>query len=148
MKIILLDNIASLGRKGDIKHVSDGYATNYLFPQGKAAPATAQNLNNHIGQTKDEDLKLKEQENYYNKIKRTLDRSTINFSAKVSENNILYQGISIATIVDAISERYSFDLKSNWFHGTRILKEIGRHRLNINLPNGQKFSIYINIKSL
>lgn len=148
MKVILLDNIASLGRKGDIKYVSDGYATNYLFPQGKATPATAQNMNKHVGQTKDDDLKLREQANQYNKIRRTLDRTTINFSAKTSDNNILYQGISIATVVDAIRERYSFDLKSSWFYGTRILKQTGRHKLNIKLPNDEKFSIYINIKSL
>lgn len=148
MKVILLDNIASLGRKGDIKHVSDGYAMNYLFPQGKATPATASNISEHIGRTEDDDLLLQEKDRLYNKIKRTLDRNTINFSAKVSDNNILYQGISILTIIDAIKESYGFDLNSSWFSGVRLLKELGRHRLNINLPNGGKVVLYIKIKSL
>ena len=44
MKLILLENIKSLGVKGDIKEVTDGYAINFLLPQKKAALATAHNL--------------------------------------------------------------------------------------------------------
>lgn len=148
MKIILLDNIASLGRKGDIKHVSDGYAMNYLFPQGKATPATPNNMSQYLGTPTEEDKKEIEQNNFYKKVKSTLDRTTIYFSAKVSTQHVLYQGISILTVVDAIKERYGMELNANWFSGTRIMKETGRHKLMINLPNSEKVVLYINIKPL
>ena len=44
MKVILLENITSLGVKGDIKNVSDGYASNFLLPQKKALIASLQNI--------------------------------------------------------------------------------------------------------
>lgn len=46
MKIILMDDVAALGRRGEVKDVSDGYARNYLLPQKLALHATAANLKN------------------------------------------------------------------------------------------------------
>jgi len=49
MKIILIDDVASLGRRGDVRDVADGYARNYLLPQKLALHATAANLKNLEG---------------------------------------------------------------------------------------------------
>ena len=46
MKIILLDDVAALGRRGDVRDVADGYARNYLLPQKLALHATTANLKN------------------------------------------------------------------------------------------------------
>ena len=46
MKIILLDDVTALGRRGEVRDVADGYARNYLVPQKLALPATAANLKN------------------------------------------------------------------------------------------------------
>lgn len=46
MKVILLDDIASVGRRGDVRDVSDGYARNFLLPKKLAMTATAGNLRN------------------------------------------------------------------------------------------------------
>jgi large subunit ribosomal protein L9 len=46
MKIILIDDVPALGRRGDVRDVSDGYARNYLLPQRLALLATASNLKN------------------------------------------------------------------------------------------------------
>ena|SRR5215831_19019754 len=49
MKIILLDDVASLGRRGEVRDVADGYARNYLLPQKLALQATAANMKNLEG---------------------------------------------------------------------------------------------------
>src|SRR5512138_2362055 len=46
MKVILLDDVAKLGRRGEVRDVSDGYARNFLIPKKLALSATAGNLNN------------------------------------------------------------------------------------------------------
>jgi len=46
MKIILMDDVPALGRRGEVRDVSDGYARNYLLPHKLALPATAANLKN------------------------------------------------------------------------------------------------------
>ncbi len=55
MKIILLDDVAKLGRRGEVREVSDGYARNFLIPKKLALSATSGNLNNleHIKQQQD-----------------------------------------------------------------------------------------------
>jgi large subunit ribosomal protein L9 len=55
MKIILLDDVAKLGRRGEVRDVSDGYARNFLIPKKLALSATSGNLNNleHIKQQQD-----------------------------------------------------------------------------------------------
>lgn len=147
MKVVLLENITSLGKKGEIKHVSDGYAMNYLFPQYKALPATTQNIAQYSGNKADDEARLKEQLNEYNQIKNKLDGQTINFTGKVSENNVLYQGISVATIIDAIRERYNLEVHDNWFGSTAVIKEVGKNELALNLPSGVKIKLFINIKA-
>ena len=49
MKIILLEDIPTLGRRGEVRDVADGYARNYLLPHKLALPATAANLKNLEG---------------------------------------------------------------------------------------------------
>ncbi len=55
MKIILLDDVTKVGRRGEVREVSDGYARNYLIPKKLALSATAGNLKNlgHIKQQQD-----------------------------------------------------------------------------------------------
>ena len=55
MKVILLDDVAKLGRRGEVRDVSDGYARNFLIPKKLALSATAGNLKNlgHIKQQQD-----------------------------------------------------------------------------------------------
>jgi len=55
MKVILLDDVTAVGRRGEVRDVSDGYARNFLLPKRLAMPATAGNLKNldHIRQQQD-----------------------------------------------------------------------------------------------
>jgi large subunit ribosomal protein L9 len=56
MKVILLDDVAKLGRRGEVRDVSDGYARNFLIPKKLALSATAGNLTNldHIKRQQDD----------------------------------------------------------------------------------------------
>ena len=72
MKVILLENITSLGVRGDIKDVSDGYASNFLLPQKKALIASLKNVVTLQAKDKSIDQAIETQKADYQKIKNTL----------------------------------------------------------------------------
>jgi large subunit ribosomal protein L9 len=102
MKVILKTDITNLGKKGDIKEVSTGYARNYLIPNGLALEATESNL-----------LILKREKEIYEKKKKTelerikgiiqkLYKSSINITAKTGESEKLFGTITKEDIANAI----------------------------------------------
>ena len=62
MRVILLENIDSLGKRGEIKNVTDGYAVNFLLPQKKAVAASPSNIARYQNQQAKVEQRAKEQE--------------------------------------------------------------------------------------
>ncbi len=93
MKVILLNDVPKIGRKYDIKNVSDGYASNFLFPRKLAQPASADVV------SKVESLKAKEssdrkvQEDLLLKNIEFLENARIEFTLPANEKGHLFQGI-------------------------------------------------------
>ena len=147
MKVILLQNINSLGNKGDVKEVSDGYAMNFLLPQKKAILATKASLDTLTANKNQIQAKVEAQTQNYQKIARTLNKQSINFSGKTSDKNHLFEGISAKEVILAIKEKFNLDISEKWFVKTVQLKEVGRHDVYLRLPSGELISIFINIKT-
>ena len=147
MKVILTENIKSLGNKGDIKDVSDGYAANFLLPQGKAVLASQGNLANWQAQKNKIKARVEAQQDQYQKITQTLDKQSLFFTAKVSEKNTLFKGISTGDIIAEVKNKFNLDISENWFVKANLLKELGKHNVFLRLPNNQLISFFINIKA-
>lgn len=147
MKVILTENIKSLGIKGDIKDVSDGYASNYLLPQGKAILASLENVDKYKAQANKMQAKVDEQEEKYEKISKTLNKQSISFGGKVSDKNTLFKGISTNDIIGEVKDKFNLELSPNWFVKPRLLKDLGKHNVFLRLPNNKLISFFINIKS-
>lgn len=147
MKVILLQNLASLGQKGDIKDVSDGYALNFLLPQNKAILATEHNISELQAQRRKQVKETQAREDAYHKVIETLNKQTINFSGRVSGNNVLFKGIGVKDIIEAVRKNFNLDIFEKWFRDSAVIKTTGRHEIILNLPDSRKISFYINIKA-
>jgi large subunit ribosomal protein L9 len=147
MKVILLETIKSLGVKGDVKEVSDGYAINYLLPHKKAALATTST----VGSLQAKEAKIQKQaegqSDEYQKIVKTLSKQSIGFSRKVSDKETLFKGVSIKDIILEIKNNFNLDINTKWFKDSAVIKTLGRHEVFLNLPNNKTISFYINIKA-
>ena len=110
MKVILLQDIKSVGKKGEIVNASDGYARNFLFPRKLAQEATAENL--HIlNQKKENERKKKLAEiEEAQAIAEKLKGKEIKITAKSGENGRLFGAITNKDIADAIKKQYSMDI--------------------------------------
>ena len=148
MKVILLENISSLGVKGEVKEVSDGFASNFLIPQGKVILATADNLVKLKAQANRVVVKKQEQVDAYQKIWQTLNKQTLNFSGKVSDKNHLFKGVSIHDIITAVKEQFNLDVHEKWLVNPSLFKTVGRYSVVLKLPNNQELTFFINIKAI
>lgn len=147
IKVILLENINSLGNKGEIKSVSDGYATNFLIPQGKALLATPENIKKLESKTQQLIKKQQAQNASYDKIYKSLNKQTLIFVGKVSDNDNLFSGISSKEIINEVKNKFNLDINDHWFARPVSFKKVGKHQVELKLPSGQQIIFYITINA-
>jgi large subunit ribosomal protein L9 len=110
MKVILLQDVKKLGKKGDVIEGSDGYARNYLFPRKLAEEATANGL--HVLNAKKENerkKKLAELE-AAQKLAGELKGKEVTINAKAGESGRLFGAITNKDIAEAINSKYNLSI--------------------------------------
>lgn len=132
MKVILLEDVKSLGKKGEIVNVSDGYARNMILPKKLGVEANSKNLN---------DLKLKNQhaekmaqENLDNAkaLAEDLDGKEVTVTLKTGEGGKTFGSISAKEISSAAKEQLDMELdKKKMQLPDGGLKTLGVHEVKI-----------------
>ncbi len=145
MKIILLEDVKNIGKKYEIKNVSDGYARNFLFRQNLAKMATAKELS-RIEELKRLEEGKKEKEAEETKVlAKKIEETHLEIKLKVGEKDELFESVTTKKIIEKLSEKdvvikkENIDLKSP-------IKSLGEFVLDINLPH--KISTKLNITIL
>ena len=111
MKVILLQGVKKIGKKGDVINTSDGYARNYLFPRKLAEEATDSNL--HILNNKKENerkQKLAELE-AAQKLAKELKGKELKLTVKTGENNKLFGAITSKDVAELIKTQYKVEVE-------------------------------------
>tara|TARA_B100000676_G_C17570968_1_gene577113 strand:+ start:116 stop:574 length:459 start_codon:yes stop_codon:yes gene_type:complete len=134
MEIILVENISKLGKIGDKVEVKNGYARNYLLPQGKALRLNKENLD-YVNKKKDElNKKNNAQKKEFKMIAEKVNNKTLTFFKESKENGDLYGSIK----PKEISLAFEKDLKVNNVKPSNIIlkkdiNKIGSYTIDINL---------------
>jgi large subunit ribosomal protein L9 len=105
MKIILKETIDSLGIIGSEVTVADGYARNYLFPQGKAVKATPQNRKLMEQERSKVEIQIAKERKTAEEMAARLEGIECKISARVTEEDRLYGSVNIRDIIDALAEQ-------------------------------------------
>jgi large subunit ribosomal protein L9 len=105
MKIILREDMDSLGLEGTIVNVADGYARNYLMPKGIALEANNQNIKLMEAQRKKIELKRVKAREEAEKMKSALSGVVITLSHKVGEEGKLYGSVTSMDIADEMGKK-------------------------------------------
>lgn len=132
MNVILLEKIGKLGEIGDTTSVKAGYARNFLFPQGKALPATKANLE-HFEERKSELLaahnqKVGEMQKRAEKVKGL----ELQIEVNASDEGRLFGSVGTKDIADAINEKVGSDLNKSEIqlpHG--VIRTLGEYDIAI-----------------
>lgn len=144
MKVILLSDVKSLGKKDEIKNVSDGYANNYLFKNNLAVPLSKTSKN-----VLDKEISIREEQeqqriNEYNEIKRKLENKVIEFKVKTGTQDKVFGTISSKQISDKLSKMgYKIDKKCLKINTP--ISCLGMTSVEVELHKKVKFNLFVNL---
>lgn len=133
MKVILLEDVKALGKKGDIVNVSDGYARNAILPKKLGVEATGKNLN---------DLKLQNQhadkvaaENLENAkvLAKEIEQKKVVIKIKSGEGGKIFGSVSTKEIAQAAKEQTGLDLDKKKMQLAEPIKALGTYEVPVKL---------------
>ncbi len=134
MNIILLDKIANLGGLGDQVSVKSGYARNFLFPQGKAVPATKDNVEKFEARRAELEAKMTE---VLNAAQARADQLTaleaVTILSRAGEEGKLFGSVGTRDIADAVSAAGVAVTKAEVKLPTGTLRELGEYDIDVQL---------------
>ncbi len=133
MKIILLENVKSLGKKGDIVNVSDGYARNMLLPKKLGVEATPANMNSLKLQNAHQEKVAQENLEAAKAFKAQIDPCSVTIPIKAGENGKVFGSVAAQTIVEAAKEQLGFELDKKKIQLSAPIREIGEQQVEIKL---------------
>lgn len=132
MKVILLQDVKKMGKKGDVIEASDGYARNYLFPRKLAEEATANAL--HVVNAKKENerkKKLAELE-AAQKLASELKGKEVTINAKAGENGRLFGAITNKDIAEVINNQFNLTIDKKKIV-VNTIKVAGQYEVEVKL---------------
>ncbi|WP_375629349.1 MULTISPECIES: 50S ribosomal protein L9 [unclassified Bartonella] len=144
MDIILLERIPRLGQMGDIVSVKDGYARNFLLPQGKALRANEANKKHFEMQRAQLEARNLERKSEAQKIAEKLDRQSFIVVRSAGETGQLYGSVSTRDIAEMITDE-GFSIGRNQIELNHPIKMIGLHTITLSLHPEVQISVIINV---
>lgn len=133
MKVILMEDVKSLGKKGDIVNVSDGYARNMLFPKKLGLEATSKNINDLKLQKAHEDKVAQELLDAAQVFKAELETKEVTVSIKVGENGRTFGSVSSKELAEAAKDQLGYDIDKKKMQLSSPIKELGTTKVPIRL---------------
>lgn len=133
MKIILLQDVKSLGKKGDIVNVSDGYARNAILPKKLGVEATSKNLNDLKLQNRHMDKVAKENYEKAQELAREIEKKKVQVKIKAGEGGKVFGSVSTKEIAAAAKEQTGLELDKKKMQLPEAIKALGSYEVPVKL---------------
>lgn len=133
MKVILLQDVKSLGKKGDTVNVNDGYARNFILPKKLGVEATTKNMNDLKLQKAHEEKQAQEIYDEALLLKAQIEKAQIKLSVKTGEGGKTFGSVSSKEIAQAAKEQIGLDIDKKKMQLPNPIKTIGTHGVPIKL---------------
>ena len=133
MKVILLQDVKSLGKKGEIVNVNDGYARNFILPKKLGVEATGKNLNDLKLQKNNEKKVAQENLDAAKKLAAELAEGTVELAIKVGEGGRAFGSVSSKEIAAAVKEQMNLEVDKKKIQLKEAIKSLGTHIVSVKL---------------
>ncbi|MBO4799770.1 MAG: 50S ribosomal protein L9 [Lachnospiraceae bacterium] len=133
MKVILIEDVKSLGKKGEIVNVSDGYAKNKLIPGKLAVEANSKNMNDLKLQKQHEDKVAQENLEAARALAKELEGKVVKVSVKSGEGGKVFGSVSSKEVAKAAADQLGLELDKKKMQMDEAIKTLGYHDVTIKL---------------
>lgn len=144
MRVILQKDVPKLGKKGDIKNVSDGYARNFLFPRGLAVLATESGVKKVEQERAVLSAKQEKEKAALRELADTLARIKIQTTLKVGEGGGAFGSIGVSKILELLKEK-GCTLDKSQIALEKPIKTLGEHKIPVRLDQGIESEIILTV---
>lgn len=144
MRVILLKDIPTLGRVGEVREVKDGYARNYLLPRGLAAPATDSTMRDLQHTRKAAEHREARLVDEANARRSALEALVVEVHAKAGEEGRLFGSVTAQDIAEAITRR-GVETSKKQVELQEPIKAAGFYKVPVRLAHGQPAMVEVNV---
>ncbi|MCX6735472.1 MAG: 50S ribosomal protein L9 [Candidatus Parcubacteria bacterium] len=131
MKVLFLKDVPKMGKKYDVKEVSDGYAQNFLFPK-KLAEVAGKNTEKMVEKFKTTEAEMKKVDQaLLHKSMKTLSETVITIKGKANEEGKLFAAIHKEEISEKLREQAGIEMPAEYLDIEKPVKEIGEHGIPV-----------------
>ena len=133
MKVVLLEDVKSLGKKGDIVEVSEGYARNFIIPKKKDVKANQENLNTLKLQKANEEKIAKEKLEAAKELAAKLNEASVSLTIKGGKDGRTFGSVSSKEIEEAIKSQFGLEIDKKKLVIAEPIKTFGNHEVKVKL---------------
>lgn len=145
MKVILLQDVKALGKKGDLVNASDGYARNFLFPKNLAREANAQAMNEYKNAENSKNFKIATEKKQAEGYKSQLEGKTFEMKAKAGQGGRLFGSITAKQVAEEIKKQYNINIDKRKVVLESDIKEFGSYKADVKLYTGIVANITVKV---
>ena len=133
MKVILLQDVKSLGKKGEIVNVNDGYARNFILPKKLGVEANGKNLNDLNLQKQNEEKVAQENLDAAKALAVKIGEGKVELTIKTGEGGKTFGSVSSKEIAVAVKEQMGIDIDKKKIQLKESIKTLGMHIVPVKL---------------
>ena len=133
MKVILLEDVKTLGKKGEVVEVNDGYARNFIIPKKKGVEANSQNMNTLKLQKANEEKKALERLEASKDLKKKLEEVQVVVKIKAGEGGRAFGSVSSKEIAEALKKQHDLEIDKKKLVLPESLKNFGTYEVTVKL---------------
>ena len=146
MKVILLQDVKALGKKGEVVNVNDGYARNFILPKKLGVEANGKNLNDLKLQKNKEAKVAQEHLDAAKKLAEELKAGKVVLTMKVGEGGRTFGSVSSKEIAEAVKEQMHLDIDKKKIQLKEQIKTLGTHIVSVKLHPEVTAELNVSVK--
>lgn len=145
MKVLLIKDVKTLGKAGEVKEVKDGYGQNFLIAKGFAKHATAEILAQHKEQERIAAENLAKEIASLKELAAKLDKTKIVIAKKLGQNGHLFGSITKDEVAHALLEQHKIEIDKKHITDKISIKSVGEHNLDLKLGHAIHATLHIEV---